>query len=293
MTGFASVRHATSSGELTVSLRCVNHRGFDLHTYLGGEFAEFENGIRTLLKDTIRRGHIEVRFSLARERGTQPPGYDGEKLREYVAQFRRAAAELKLPSEPVLNVLFSFPGVWSDRVAEESLNERFGGELLNGLRRCADELNLFREREGEALRAEIEGLAREIQALNREIAEIRATAVPAFYERLREKLSELLQSSGISEARLAEEAVLLADRSDIQEELTRLETHSAELQRLLEMGGEVGKRIDFLLQEMNREANTLLAKSAGAGEPGLRLTNLGLRVKANIERIREQALNLE
>ena len=110
---------------------------------------------------------------------------------------------------------------------------------------------------------------------------------------LRERIAELLNGSGVPEARIAEEAALLADRSDIEEELTRLTVHTAELKRILDEGGEIGKRLDFLLQEMNREANTTLSKSSGAGEPALQITNLGLAIKANIEKIREQSLNLE
>ena len=126
-----------------------------------------------------------------------------------------------------------------------------------------------------------------------QIAAIRSEAVTQFQNRLRERLATLLGDSGISESRLIEEAALLADRSDIQEELTRLSVHAGELRRLLEEGGEVGKRLDFLLQEMNREANTALSKTSGIGETGLTITSLALAIKANIERMREQALNLE
>ena len=158
---------------------------------------------------------------------------------------------------------------------------------------CLAEFNASREREGAALRTAIEEHAAEIEKQTEEILQLRAEALTHFAQRLRLRLRELLGETGISEARLAEEAALLADRSDIQEELTRLLVHSRELRRILETGGETGKRLDFLLQELNREANTTLAKSANAGEPGLRITQLGLGIKANIERIREQALNLE
>ena len=132
-----------------------------------------------------------------------------------------------------------------------------------------------------------------IEQARQEIAELREQATPYLLGRLRDKLNELLKGAGISEARLAEEVAILADRSDVEEELTRLEIHARELRRIVEAGGAVGKPLDFLLQEMNRETNTTLSKSSGAGEPALKITNLALAVKANIERIREQALNLE
>ena len=115
---------------------------------------------------------------------------------------------------------------------------------------------------------------------------IRSEAHAHFLNRLNARLKEVLQDAAISPTRLAEEAALLADRSDVQEELTRLTVHTQELRRLLNSGGEVGKRLDFLLQEMNRETNTILSKTSGIGEAGLTITNVALAIKANIERMR-------
>jgi uncharacterized protein (TIGR00255 family) len=126
-----------------------------------------------------------------------------------------------------------------------------------------------------------------------DIERIRADALPQFHEKLRQKLSSLLGEAAITESRLVEEAALLADKSDIQEELVRLSVHSDELRRTFEVGGEIGKRLDFLLQEMHRETNTILSKTSGIGEAGLTITNRALGIKANIEKIREQVLNLE
>ena len=125
------------------------------------------------------------------------------------------------------------------------------------------------------------------------MGQIRSRAVPAFQRRLLEKLQELLGGSNLDPQRLVQEAALLADRGDIGEEISRLQIHSRQVDEILEGGGEVGKRLDFLLQEMNREANTILSKTSGIGELGLRITELALAAKAAIEKIREQALNLE
>jgi uncharacterized protein (TIGR00255 family) len=123
--------------------------------------------------------------------------------------------------------------------------------------------------------------------------EIRAGAAPAFQKRLRERLAELLHGAGIEPQRLAQEAALLADRSDISEELMRLKTHAGQLAGMLDGAGEVGKRLDFLLQEMNRESNTVLSKTGGLGDLGLTITDLALSAKSEIDKIREQSLNLE
>jgi uncharacterized protein (TIGR00255 family) len=123
--------------------------------------------------------------------------------------------------------------------------------------------------------------------------QIRETIVPALQARLHDRLTELLKSATIEPQRLAQEAAILADRSDVGEEIAWLKIHAGQLESLLEDGGEVGKKLDFLLQEMHREANTVLSKSNGAGEPGRRITELALALKSDIEKIREQSLNLE
>jgi uncharacterized protein (TIGR00255 family) len=202
---------------------------------------------------------------------------------------------LRIDSQPDLNVLLGMPGVIGDGSAADAnaLDETFQPEMLGALAECLDGLNAVREREGAELRKALLAELASIERAKDEIALLREQATPYLLERLREKLNELLNGAGVTEARLAEEAAILADRSDVEEELTRLGIHTQELRRIVEAGGAIGKPLDFLLQEMNRETNTTLSKSSGAGEPAMRITNLALAVKANIERIREQALNLE
>ena len=292
MTGFASERTQTSLGELTVSLRSVNHRGLDLHFHTNQEFAMFENELRSLLKQSIARGHVEVRCALNRFQSEAPVAFNREALARYVAAFKQASNEFGLTAPLDLNVLFTLRGVVDEHQAAD-LPANFLPELLAAMEACASALNRYRKHEGSQLREEMMKQTREIEQSTKEIAAARAEALPHFQSRLRDKLAELLADASISESRLIEEAALLADRTDIEEEIVRLGVHTEELKITLTQGGEVGKRLDFLLQEMNRETNTALAKSANAGEPGLRITRLGLAVKANIERIREQALNLE
>jgi len=293
MTGFASIRRQVKTGELTINLRSVNHRGLDLHFHQIGEFAIFENAMRTLLKERIRRGHIELRLFLTPFRQGDGAFYNRAALEAYLSAFRQVSRDFQLKGEPDLNVLFTLPGVFEAATGPDGVDESLAPELLDALSACIGELMSHREREGQALCLELQ---REMDLMERAIAgirDLRDGIVPYLQARYREKITELLGSAAIPEARIAEEAALLADKSDIDEELTRLSVHSAELRRMLNEGGEIGKRLDFLLQEMNREANTTLSKSSGAGEAGLQITNLALGLKANIERIREQALNIE
>ncbi len=293
MTGYAQVRRQTSAGELTLSLRSVNHRGLDLHFYQGQEFGPFENELRGALKRGIARGHVEIRTSLMRAAENEGSGFNREGLKQYLAAFRQAADEFGVEGKPDLNRWLTLPGALNGKASPEALGPEFSVDLMAAAAECLAAFNETREREGQALRTEIETRVGEIEEATRAMLALREEALPQFGKRLREKLNELLGGSGLSEARLAEEAALLAERSDIQEELIRLGVHTAELRRVLDAGGEVGKRLDFLLQELNRETNTALSKSTNAGEPGLRITNAGLAIKANIERIREQGLNLE
>jgi uncharacterized protein (TIGR00255 family) len=293
MTGFARVRHATELGELTVSLRGVNHRGLDLHFHQSSEFAPFENATRALLKKSIGRGHLEVRCSLHRNQSSEDAGLNRELLARYVAAYRSAAQQFRVTAEPDLNMALRVPGVFDAEAGPDDLSPSFEGPLVMAFEACAAEYNATREKEGALLVEQMLGETAEILSQTGRMQEIRKTALSYFRQRLQERLTELLADSGIDARRLAEESAILADRSDVQEELTRLTIHARELEMMLQAGGEVGKRIDFLLQEMNRETNTILSKTSGLGDPGLSMTNLALGTKANIEKIREQALNLE
>jgi uncharacterized protein (TIGR00255 family) len=292
MTGFALVRRETSAGELTLSLRTVNHRGLDLHFHMASELGPCENSLRTLLKEKIARGHVEIRASLARS-SQDITTLNEPLLARYLELFRHAASSFGLDSKPDLNTFFGLPGVFETGRDGGAVDDNFVNEAVAAAEDCVRALNDFREREGAALVRSIEV---EIDALEEQagqIAAIRSEALEHFTSRLRHRLKDLLGDAPIAESRLIEEAAVLTDRSDVQEELTRLQVHTQELRRLLEKGGELGKRTDFLLQEMNRETNTILSKTSGVGEAGLTITNLGLAMKANIERMREQALNLE
>lgn len=293
MTGYAQIRAHTSAGELTIALRAVNHRGLDLHFHQDNEIAAFENAMRAILKRHIARGHVEIRISLTRNLQGGVASYNPDVLRHYVSLFQQACEELRLDNRPDLNTLFTMPGVFETAPGPEPLNREFEAEVIQALDACIVDLNAYREREGRELGAALEREMYQIDEQISQITAIRQKALPCFQQRLRDRLRELLSDSTLPESRLAEEAALLSERSDIQEELTRLEIHVHELRRILQAGGELGKRLDFLLQEMNRETNTVLSKTSGTGEPGLAVTSLGLGIKANIERIREQALNLE
>lgn len=293
MTGFARARRSVADGEVVVSAKSVNHRGLDIHIHAPSAADPFENAIRTLIKKRLRRGHVDVRIVLPDAlRGGVPGGVNRELLDQYLKSFREAAAAHGLDVQPDLNAAMRIPGMFGEPQNVE-LPEQTQAVVLEALGEALDELNRFREREGSAIRDDMAGHNAAVAESAAAIEKIRSGATAAFQARLTERLGELLQTAQIDPQRLAQEAAILADRSDISEELSRLKIHSIQLGELLEAGGEAGKKLDFLLQEMNRETNTILSKTSGLGDVGLQITELGLAAKAAIEKLREQSLNLE
>ena len=297
MTGFARVSRTTGPGELTVSIKTVNHKGLDMHFHLPPEFDGVEPALRTALRKRLARGHVQVQVLFKRSsEAAGVPVINEEALRTWLNAFREAAGKFGLNSEPDLNQALRMPGMFEHRGAAEGgvdAQQSIEGEVLAAAAEALAALDEFRTREGLALEAELRSRTQALRTLVRQMEEIRHRALPYFQQRLRDRLGELLGSIQIEPSRLVQEAAILADRSDVSEELVRLRTHVEQTDEMLAGQGECGKKLDFLLQEMNREANTILSKTSGLGEPGLKMTDLALAARAEIDRIREQSLNIE
>jgi uncharacterized protein (TIGR00255 family) len=292
MTGFARVRRALGEGELVVSVKSLNHRGLDVQVHAPGSADGFESDVRALVKSKLARGHVEVRISFPAAQSNGALTWNRVLLEDYVKAFREAAAEHGIDASPDLNAALRLPGMFTES-GESEAPAGARDALMDALAVALDELNAFRGREGSEIAAEIRTHNDRVGASAGQMEKLREGATAAFQNRLSERLKELLKGVQLEPQRLAQEAAVLADRSDIGEELARLKIHSAQLAALVDGGGEVGKKLDFLLQEMNRETNTILSKTSGVGEVGLRITELALESKAAIEKIREQSLNLE
>ncbi len=293
MTGFARVSRTTAQGEIVCSLKSVNHRGLDVHFQLPPEMDALENDIRAVVRSGVVRGHVQVRISFTRTAAAGGAPWNRTLLEAYMRAFREAAGVYGIAGAPDLNAALSIPGMLGVGAGEDGADEETGKAILEAAAQAVTDLNRFREREGAATAEEMRQRGRTVCALVSRMEEIRAGAVAAFQARLREKMADLLQGAAVDPQRLAQEAAIAADRSDISEELLRLRTHAAQIEAILASDGEAGKRLDFLLQEMNREANTILSKTGGLGDLGLTMTDLALAAKSEIDKIREQALNLE
>ena len=295
MTGFARSRKTIDAGEIVVSVKSLNHRGLDMQVHAPSAADEFENAIRAMVKSRLVRGHVEVRISLPSNGVTGSPALslNRDLLRQYLRAYHEAAEAHGIRAEPDLNAAFRHTGMLAESSLESGPAAAIEKDVLDALSQALDSLNEFRAREGSDIGAEMRTHNDQVCALAAEMEQIRTTAHAAFHSRLSDKLRDLLKGVQVDPQRLAQEAAILADRSDIGEELARLKIHAAQLTGMLDQGGEVGKKLDFLLQEMNRETNTILSKTSGAGEAGLKITELALAAKAAIEKVREQSLNLE
>jgi uncharacterized protein (TIGR00255 family) len=269
----------------------VNHRGLDMHCRMPAEMDTLEHEVRGVVKGGVARGHVEIQVSFTRTAGAAAT-LNRPLLDSYIQAFRDAAGLYGLSGQPDLNSALSIPGMLS-AAGGEAVETEVAKAVLEAAAEALAMLNAFREREGAAIAQEMRQRCQSVLGLVGRMEEIRAGAGVAFHKRLKEKLADLLEGAGMEPQRLAQEAAVLADRSDISEELVRLRTHAAQLDAMLSGDGEVGKRLDFLLQEMNREANTVLSKTGGLGDLGLTMTELALAAKSEIDKIREQSLNLE
>ena len=292
MTGFARVRDTAGAVEIVISVKSVNHRGLDLHFYMPPEMDPFENAMRAAIKRHVSRGHLDIRVQITRAGSGAAAGVDLRKLDAYIEAFRAGAERYGLVAHPDLNAALRIPGILSDTAAVD-LPESFEAPAVALLERALEKLNEFRSREGADLARVMTERNAAIHDAAVRMEQLREGAVPAFHARLRDRLAELLNGSNIDPQRLAHEAAMLADRGDIGEEISRLRIHSRQVDEILAKSGDVGKKLDFMLQEMNRETNTVLSKTAGLGDQGLAITELALAAKSDIEKIREQSLNLE
>jgi len=292
MTGFAQVKgQIGSQGGLgfTLSLKSVNHRFLDLHFRLPSDSDSLEMKLRRLLKEKLARGHVELSLNLDRA-GGEAFALNREIVAGYVQAFRAAAAEFCLTAEPDLNAVLRMPGALES--AAIPANGAIDDAVLATMEDALLKLNQMREEEGRGIERELRERMAHVQSASRGVEKHRHAVLRTYTERLTARMQEWL-STQVDPERILQEAALLVDRSDIQEELVRLQNHVEHFLGMLDQGGEVGKKLDFLLQEMNREANTLLSKTSGLAGEALKITEMGLAIKTEIEKAREQVQNVE
>jgi uncharacterized protein (TIGR00255 family) len=292
MTGFARAHLDAADFSLALTVKSVNHRSLDVQMRLPAELEAFEVEARNAVKKKLARGSVQVNASLEM-RGAAPLKIKRPIAEAYLAAYKELARDYGIIAEPDLSALFRLPGILSFGETGGDRSAEMQKALLETLDRALDELSRVRECEATAIVEEMERRCEAIGSGIERIEQLRDGLTGRLADRMQQKLSEMLKTVGIDPQRLLQEAAFLADRSDISEEVQRLRAHNEQLRALLGSPGDIGKKIDFLLQEMNREANTILSKTSGIGDTGLSITDIGLALKAEIEKIREQGMNLE
>ncbi len=292
MTGYAQARIEQDGWALRLSVRSVNHRFLDLHFHLPEGFEVFEPRLRQALRQRARRGHIDVTLHF------EPAGGAAVQVnRTLAAAYLEAARDLGqqfgIQAEPDVAAILRLPGVIAPAGLRAEDDEELAASILSCLQEALSKLDEMRLSEGRLLAEEMADRLARVEENAARIAALADPLCPAYARRLQARLEELLGASPIDPARLAQEAALIAEHSDISEEVARLNSHVRQFSALLASSAEAGKKLDFLLQEMQREANTLLSKTPGLGAEALAITDRALEVKADIEKLREQVQNIE
>ncbi len=287
MTGFGSGKAENKGLRLGVELRSVNSRYLDIQVRCPNQLQPFEPVIRERIQKQIGRGKINVNISCSE--GAQSPDLptlDEEVVGRYLAEMRRLAALAEVEEVVDIALLSRLPGVF--RVESAELEPEAAKELLfEGLDQALLELVAMRSAEGQTLMTDLRQRIGVVESHLEEIAAWVPLAREQSQRRLREKVESLLEPGAVNEDRMALEIALIAERSDITEEIVRFRSHNAQFIEALDKGGEVGKRFNFLLQEMNREANTISSKSSES-----EIIHWVVEIKEEVERLREQVQNL-
>ncbi len=288
MTGFGRCEQVTDQYKISVEIKAVNHRYLDLGIRMPKKFSRFENAVRTFLKEYVKRGKVDLFISF--EDYTESEmcvRYNQRLAAEYVDCFKKMEEAFGIPNDMTVSALAKLPEVLTmDQVPEDE--ERLWEILSGALKGAAESLVHSREIEGEHLRRDLLEKLDYMEGLVDFIEERAPAILKEYRARLEDKVKELLDGSAIDEGRIAAEVVIYADKICVDEETVRLRSHIDSTRKELIQGESVGRKLDFIAQEMNREANTILSKSS---DPAI--SDQAIALKTEIEKIREQIQNIE
>ena len=289
MTGFGTGAAEVDGYRLRALIRSVNGRYLDLQIRCQSGLAEYEQSVRERLQaGSITRGKVNV--TLEWEETPQSgalPVLNEEAAHQYLRELKRLADIAGVDSQPNLQLLARMPGLFRSEETVALDPEQTAALVLEALGEAIDEFERMRATEGEALLADLRSRLTKLEQWIEEVAVMAEASKDQIHARLRERVELLLRPGELDESRVAMEVALLADRSDITEEIVRFRSHNGQFVGALDEGGDVGKRLNFLLQEMHREANTISSKASDAD-----LIHLVLEIKEEVERLREQIQNL-
>ncbi|MCC2188552.1 YicC/YloC family endoribonuclease [Fusicatenibacter faecihominis] len=288
MTGFGRCEHVQGDRKFTVEIKAVNHRYFDVNIKMPKKFNFFESAIRSVMKEYIQRGKVDVFITCEDDTENNfSLKYNENIAGEYLKYYRQMAQQFNLKDDVTVSRLGSCPEVFS--MEEQMVDEDEIWALLEtALRGALKQFVETRTREGENLKndliGKLDGMLLNVDAVEKRYPQV----LEEYRSRLREKVDSLLADSQMDESRLAAEVILYADKICTDEETVRLRSHIEGMKAELIQGGSIGRKLDFIAQEMNREANTILSKAND-----LQTSNLAINLKTEIEKVREQIQNIE
>lgn len=288
MTGFGRCEVAENNRRFTVEIKAVNHRYLDVNIKMPKALGFFEAAIRGELKNYISRGKVDIFITYEDfSEKTSAVRYNRELAQEYLGYLRQMTEEFGLEDDIRVSTLSRYPDVFTmeDTGVDE---EELWKELQKAIAGAAEMFVEARTAEGENLRRDLLEKLDGMEKLTAFIAERSPKIIAEYQERLRNKVKELLQETQVDEGRLLTEVTIYADKVCVDEELVRLKSHIETTKKTLLAGGSIGRKLDFIAQEMNREANTILSKSND-----LEISNCGVELKTEIEKVREQIQNIE
>lgn len=285
MTAFARTQTPCEWGQFTWEIRSVNQRYLDLHFKLPETYRHLETTIREQLKKSLSRGKVEVSLSVENAQATQSFRINQAVLQPLVNAVNEVQQSLIEATHLNPLQILQWPGVMQTEPTQNN-SKQIEESLINGLKQTIHELNAHRQREGEALCETIKQRCLDIKTLSEQAQALLPEIIERQTQKLQERILTLVKE--MDDTRFHQEVTLLAQRLDVQEELDRLQTHLVEVNHVLTENGPVGRRLDFLMQELNREANTLSSKSADS-----RTSKIGVELKVLIEQMREQIQNIE
>ena len=288
MTGFGRCERITSEYKISVEIKAVNHRYLDLGLKMPKKFNYFEAAIRTLLKSYIQRGKVDLFINYEDyTQGNLCLKYNPSLAAEYMDYFKRMEEAFGIPNDITVSRLAQFPEVLTmEQVPDDE--EHLWEILSEALKEAAEQFVKSRELEGEHLREDLLGKLDHMTVLVDQVEERFPQILKEYQGRLEDKVKELLAAAAIDENRIAAEVIVYADKICVDEEMVRLRSHIEATRAELLAGGSVGRKLDFIAQEMNREANTILSKSTD-----VTIADMAIALKTEIEKIREQIQNIE
>jgi uncharacterized protein (TIGR00255 family) len=296
MTGYATARGEHNGWLIRISVKSVNHRFLDVKLRFPESLEPYEHRLRQTVRERIHRGHIDVHVNVEPGRAA-PVHVNRELLQSYLSVADELRQQSGSKAELDFVSLLRLPGVIAGLAPalpdSEDEQDAFGKVLEGYLLEALGKMDEMRRNEGRHLTEELRTRVARIEVQLEQVRELVTALRPAFARRLEARLKEILNGAVTDPSRIAQEAALLAERSDISEELDRLRSHLMQFAKLLDGAGELGKKLDFLLQEMHREANTMLSKTPGVETDALAITGIALEIKAEIEKLREQVQNIE